>query len=118
MDQVVSGSDLYPLRLLEDGWFTRQEIAMIGKLEQILQGTGHARDLTRDMLTPLVYDIEVMIVLDSSRFMASSMLGRDNFSVEQVLQTVLPAPLGKMLLLAVGAPSPSGSRMSFALDAL
>ena len=76
MDQMVSGSGLYPIRLLDSAWFTPRERAMISQLEAILQDTGHAHTLAYDMLTPLIYDIEVAIVLDNSGSMNLDMLGQ------------------------------------------
>ena len=81
MDQMLSGSDFYPPRLLDDTWFTPEEHAMIHRLEALLQSTGHAHSLSRDMLTPLIYGTEVVIVLDDSGSMNLDMFGkciRDN----------------------------------------
>lgn len=39
---------------------------MVRQLEVILQGTDHAHSLARDMLTPLIYDLEIAFVLDDS----------------------------------------------------
>lgn len=81
MDQMLSGSDFYPPRLLDDTWFTPEEHTMIHRLEALLQSTGHAHSLSRDMLTPLIYGTEVVIVLDDSGSMNLDMFGkciRDN----------------------------------------
>jgi len=76
MDQMISGSGLYPLRLLDTSWFTPKELTMISRLEYLLQDTGHAHTLAYDMLTPLIYDIEVAIVLDNSGSMNMDMFGQ------------------------------------------
>ncbi|CAE7758453.1 unnamed protein product [Symbiodinium microadriaticum] len=76
MDQMISGSGLYPLRLLDTSWFTPKELTMISRLEHLLQDTGHAHTLAYDMLTPLIYDIEVAIVLDNSGSMNMDMFGQ------------------------------------------
>ena len=76
MDQMVSGSGLYPPRLLDDTWFTEEENAMIKELELLLESTGHARSLARDILTPLLHDVNVAIVLDDSGSMTLDMFGQ------------------------------------------
>lgn len=76
MDQMVSGSGLYPPRLLEDAWFTSQECEMVTALERVLTNTGQASILARDMLTPLIYDIDVRIILDNSGSMQLDMFGQ------------------------------------------
>jgi len=83
MDQMLSGSGLYPVRLLEDRWFTEREKAMVLQLEQLLQPTGHQRDLARDMLAPMMYDIDKRIILDNSGSMQLDMFGQtvnENYS--------------------------------------
>jgi hypothetical protein len=75
MDQMVSGSGLYPIRMLEDTWLLPAELQMVGALEQILQYTGNAQRLARDMLTPLIYNIDVRIILDNSGSMSLDMYG-------------------------------------------
>ena len=76
MDQMVSGSELYPPRLLDDAWFTAEEHAKMNQLEAMLIGTGHAHSLSRDILTPLIYGSEVAIVLDDSGSMNLDMFGQ------------------------------------------
>ena len=44
MDQLISGSGYYPVRLLEERWFTQREKNMVAQLETLLQCTGHATD--------------------------------------------------------------------------
>jgi len=75
IDQLVSGSGLYPLRLLDESWFSPQEIEMTRQLENLLQNTGHAQLLSYDMLAPLVYDLDVRIILDDSGSMQLDMFG-------------------------------------------
>lgn len=76
MDQLVSGSGLYPPRLLDDSWFSKQEMHMIQDLERILEGTTHASTLARDMLSLPIYGIDVRIILDNSGSMSLDMLGQ------------------------------------------
>lgn len=76
MDQMVSGSELYPPRLLDDAWFTAEEDAKMNQLEAMLMGTGHAHSLSRDIMTPLIYGTEVAIVLDDSGSMNLDMFGQ------------------------------------------
>lgn len=76
MDQMVSGSELYPPRLLDDAWFTAEEHAKMNQLEAMLIGTGHAHSLSRDIMTPLIYGTEVAIVLDDSGSMNLDMFGQ------------------------------------------
>lgn len=76
MDQMVSGSELYPPRLLDDAWFTAEEHAKMNQLEAMLMGTGHAHSLSRDIMTPLIYGTEVAIVLDDSGSMNLDMFGQ------------------------------------------
>merc|ERR1712176_1071179 len=75
MDQMVSGSGLYPIRLLDDSWFSQQELQMIVQLERILRDTMQAPNLARDMLAPLIYDLDVRIILDNSGSMQLDMFG-------------------------------------------
>lgn len=49
---------------------------MVRQLEVILQGTDHAHSLARDMLTPLIYDLEIAFVLDDSGSMNLDMFGQ------------------------------------------
>jgi hypothetical protein len=74
---MVSGSGLYPPRLLDMDWFTEEEKKMIAALETLLQGTGHARTLALDMMTPRLYDIKVKIILDNSGSMSLDMMGEN-----------------------------------------
>eukprot|EP00931_Biecheleriopsis_adriatica_P087850 TRINITY_DN62262_c0_g1_i1.p1 TRINITY_DN62262_c0_g1~~TRINITY_DN62262_c0_g1_i1.p1 ORF type:complete len:567 (-),score=51.05 TRINITY_DN62262_c0_g1_i1:61-1695(-) len=76
MDQMVSGSGLYPIRYLEDTWLTPTELEMVHRLERVLQDTGLSHALARDMLTPIIYDIEVALVLDNSGSMSLDMFGQ------------------------------------------
>lgn len=75
MDQMVSGSGYYPIRLLEDTWLTPEELIMVQRLEQLLEGTKHAHSLARDMLTPVVFGVDVRIILDNSGSMDADMFG-------------------------------------------
>ncbi len=76
MDQLVSGSGLYPLRFLDNSWFSEEELKICEDLTMIgIQGAGSTTNeratainhqLARDLLAPLVYGIDVRIVLDNS----------------------------------------------------
>ena len=48
---------------------------MVTQLETLLQCTGHGTDLAKDMLTPLMYDVDVRIILDNSGSMSLDMFG-------------------------------------------
>jgi len=76
MDQMVSGSGLFPPRLLSQDWLLPHEQVMVSRLERLLQGTGRGRDLAFDMLTPLIYDVDVKVVLDNSGSMQLDMFGQ------------------------------------------
>eukprot|EP00927_Polykrikos_kofoidii_P048034 TRINITY_DN42273_c0_g1_i1.p1 TRINITY_DN42273_c0_g1~~TRINITY_DN42273_c0_g1_i1.p1 ORF type:complete len:546 (-),score=75.63 TRINITY_DN42273_c0_g1_i1:71-1708(-) len=138
MDQMVSGSGLYPPRLLDDSWFSTEELAKVAALEVLLERTSHARDLARDMMTPLIYGIEVKIVLDNSGSMQLDMFGKtvDNcvgggswidscgWSREQDLSDLLSSLLPLCSLSSVDTRrfpspiSPNHRRWFFARDAL
>jgi len=75
MDQLCSGSNLFPPRHLHDDWFAEEELQMIAKLEQLLQPTGHAAFLARDMMALRMYDVDIRIIADDSGSMASAMIG-------------------------------------------
>jgi hypothetical protein len=108
MDQLISGSGYYPVRLLEEHWFTEREKAMVTQLESLLQCTGHGTDLAKDMLTPLMYDVDVRIILDNSGSMSLDMFGMsqwgggnidartqyDPMRLQQVLTQTVPIPWG------------------------
>ncbi|CAE7784305.1 unnamed protein product [Symbiodinium sp. CCMP2456] len=101
MDQMISGSGLYPPRLLDTSWFTPKELTMISRLEHLLQDTGHAHTLAYDMLTPLIYDIEAKTVL---RF-ASSMT--DPFTAADGYQGAGEHDTPELAIkLSIGAPHP------------
>merc|ERR1719240_824827 len=36
MDQLISGSGLYPPRLLDESWFSQEELSQVAQLEQLL----------------------------------------------------------------------------------
>lgn len=127
MDQMVSGSGLYPIRLLDNSWFTEREKTMVMQLEQLLQGTGHSYDLARDMLAPIVYDVDVRIILDNSGSMQLDMFGRQvgssigwSFQVDaqsyecpgqlqRALESALPLPAFSRLSTS---PSPATGGLS------
>merc|ERR1719183_1048536 len=50
MDQLVSGSGLFPPRLLAESWFTTLELQQIQQLEHVLAPTGRAAVLARDIM--------------------------------------------------------------------
>eukprot|EP00930_Biecheleria_cincta_P070087 TRINITY_DN57747_c0_g1_i1.p1 TRINITY_DN57747_c0_g1~~TRINITY_DN57747_c0_g1_i1.p1 ORF type:complete len:573 (+),score=86.37 TRINITY_DN57747_c0_g1_i1:31-1749(+) len=75
MDQMVSGSGLYPIRLLDKTWLTPREQSMAQQLEALFESTGHSHSLAYDMLTPVIYDIELAIILDDSGSMSLDMFG-------------------------------------------
>eukprot|EP00929_Paragymnodinium_shiwhaense_P100481 TRINITY_DN6282_c0_g1_i1.p1 TRINITY_DN6282_c0_g1~~TRINITY_DN6282_c0_g1_i1.p1 ORF type:complete len:578 (+),score=82.24 TRINITY_DN6282_c0_g1_i1:68-1735(+) len=132
MDQMVSGSNFYPLRLLADSWFTDAEQAMIRSLQELLHETGHSHALARDMLAPLVYDIDVRIVLDNSGSMNLPMLGtggtwNEQAALDQAIGDAVqpgwfsfnaPRLLTAADFRSLGCPRPSNTRWYFARDAL
>eukprot|EP00928_Gymnodinium_smaydae_P038137 TRINITY_DN26359_c0_g1_i1.p1 TRINITY_DN26359_c0_g1~~TRINITY_DN26359_c0_g1_i1.p1 ORF type:complete len:501 (+),score=63.78 TRINITY_DN26359_c0_g1_i1:50-1504(+) len=138
MDQMVSGSGLYPIRLLDDSWLTQRELGMVQQLERVLEGTLHATNLARDMLTPLIYGVDVRIVLDNSGSMRLDMFGNligrgfdidaqnyhDDYALDRALQNSLPPgwfvddATRRNVQPARGGPSPFKSRWWFARDAL
>jgi len=75
MDLTVGGSALFPPRLLEDEWFTENELVTLRFLEAGLAQTGHGAGLARDILALKIYDINVHIILDDSSSMGASMFG-------------------------------------------
>lgn len=75
MDQLCSGSGLFPPRHLDDSWFTPEELQMISSLERLLQATGHAAELARDMMALRIYDIDIRIIADDSGSMSCGMIG-------------------------------------------
>jgi hypothetical protein len=110
MDQMVSGSSLFPPRLLGPGWLSDAEASALEEVERLvgcsrgsgafyaqpppschllttgqltvnvlgLGGAGGANPgLARDMLTPLLYNLDVRLVLDNSGSMSLDMFGED-----------------------------------------
>lgn len=75
MDQLCSGSGLFPPRHLSDDWFSADELQMISQLERMLQQTGHAAALARDMMALRIFDVDVRIIADDSGSMSCGMLG-------------------------------------------
>lgn len=77
MDQLQSGSGLFPVRLLDESeWLSEEEVRMVDDLERrVLAGTGGGRALALDMLTPVVYNINTKIILDNSGSMGLGMFG-------------------------------------------
>lgn len=75
MDQLCSGSGLFPPRHLSDDWFMPEELEMIASLERVLQPTGHAALLARDMMALRIFDVDVRIVADDSGSMSCGMIG-------------------------------------------
>lgn len=141
MDQMVSGSSFYPIRLLDDDWLTPRETAMVQQLETVLAPTSHAPLMARDMLAPLIYGIDVRIVLDNSGSMTLDMLGNsvssrfasfdiegenrfDRAVVQNALQAALPpgwfsrSATQQNVQSAVGSPNPFKPRWWFARDAM
>jgi len=137
MDQMVSGSGFYPIRLLDESWLTPREVGMVQQLERLLEGTGHGHSLAMDMLTFLVYDVDVRIVLDNSGSMSLDMFGRamrgtsidatsyeDPSLLRQALNSSLPPGwfsninVRTNLQSARGGPSPFHRRWWFARDAI
>lgn len=78
MDQLCSGSGLFPPRLLMDEWFTEEELAMVGRLEALFKDTGHAQMLSRDIMALRIFDVDVRIIADDSGSMSWSMLRQAN----------------------------------------
>lgn len=75
MDQLVSGSGLYPPRHLANEWFTDEELQMITQLEKLLAVTGHGEVMARDMMALKIYDVDIRIIVDDSGSMTWSMFG-------------------------------------------
>lgn len=75
MDQLVSGTGLYPPRMLNDDWFSDEELAMIHALTDLLQTTGFGGPMARDMLSLKIYDVDIRIIVDDSGSMGSNMFG-------------------------------------------
>ena len=68
MDQMLSGSHLYPPRLLDpEEWLTPQERAMAATIEHMLEGTGNAQNLAMDMLAPRLCVATVLLRARASR---------------------------------------------------
>ena len=132
MDQMVSGSGLYPIRLLEPAWLTAEEHTMVDQLSELLQDTCHAHTLAMDLLAYRVYDLDVRIILDNSGSMTLDMFGsaapshieattRENPSLlQQVYSTLnMRLPFGSRVQPPPQSPlSPHHSRWYFARDAL
>merc|ERR1740121_2619415 len=101
---------------------------MIQRLEQLLSPTGRGYELARDMLTPLIYNIEVKIVLDDSGSMSCPMLGGgiSGQTAAQRLQAVSQPtrccglmPSNRKLPPCSPSPiSPHTDRWTFAMDAM
>lgn len=70
MDQLCSGSGFFPPRHLANEWFSQEELDMIKTLERLLEPTGHAAELARDMMALRVFDVDVRIIADDSYSMA------------------------------------------------
>lgn len=133
MDQMVSGSGFFPPRLLSDDWFTDDERVMLRCLVPLLEGTAHGAFLARDMLTPLLYDVDVRIILDNSGSMQLDMLGgmpqgygasfieqmspENPYLLEQTLNSEIPTR-GRRLQPAQGGISPFHRRWYLARDSL
>ena len=79
VDQMVSGSGLFPPRLLGSAWFSSAEAESLRQLEALV---GDA-NLARDLLAPVLYGVDVRIVLDDSGSMALDMLGEEVFTSSQ-----------------------------------
>mmetsp|Transcript_126856 Transcript_126856/g.370918 ORF Transcript_126856/g.370918 Transcript_126856/m.370918 type:complete len:565 (-) Transcript_126856:128-1822(-) len=75
MDQLCSGSNFFPPRHLDDDWFSAEELQKIHQLERLLESTGHAAMLARDMMALLIYDVDIRIIADDSGSMRSGMTG-------------------------------------------
>ena len=77
MDQMISGSNLYPLHLLdEQEWLTERERGILGRVTEILAPVGqHADKLAIDVMAPLIYDLDVRVILDNSGSMGWDMMG-------------------------------------------
>lgn len=123
MDQLNSGSGLYPPRFLDDTWFTKQEKLMIQQLEVVLAETGSAAAMARDMMALRIYDIDVRIICDDSGSMNNSMLpgawgsGWTSGQVQQVFgnRAFTPDSVGAFAGCPLG---PSTKRWVFLVDAL
>jgi len=135
MDQMVSGSGLYPPRLLDPTWLTEAEATIVDRLGELLAGTGNPHGLAMDMLSILIYNVDVRIILDNSGSMQLDMFGNGNFTgggSEFIEQTTIENPqalrqvYAKMKRPSPTAPpappnspiSPTHRRWYFARDAL
>jgi len=78
VDQLVSGSGLYPLRMLDETqWLTNFESQQANQIADILFDVGGlAYPMALDIISLLVYDVDVRIVLDNSGSMGQTMLGQ------------------------------------------
>lgn len=134
MDQMVSGSGFFPPRLLDDHWFTAEELTMVRQLQSLLSDTGNASFLSKDMMTFRLQDVDVRIILDNSGSMQLNMLGgnvdqygrawgidQKNFEdlglLNRTLESELPSR-GRVLQPAPPGISPFHRRWYFARDAL
>lgn len=127
MDQLVSGSGLFPPRLLGSSWFTSQECETISKLEQKMHGTLRSSDIARDILALSLYDMDVSIVLDNSGSMQLDMFGQQVYGQQspedpRLLRQLLGTRQwpGRQAPPPVGPPpiSPHNKRWFFAHDML
>jgi len=127
MDQLVSGSGLYPPRHLTDDWFTKEELGRIQTLETQLASTNHAQVLARDMMALRIYEVDISIILDDSGSMSLSMFGRnewvgqgwDRRHIEQVFGNRAFTPDSLGMFMNTGCRLAAGdSRWNFMVDAL
>jgi len=76
MDQMLSGSGLYPPRLLEQEWLTTAERAKYENLVRLCGDTGNPHELAMDLLSLLIYRVDVRIILDNSGSMGLDLFGQ------------------------------------------
>ena len=80
-DQLVSGSGLFPPRLLGRGWLSADEEAMLRRVEALVAGPAGTDTssvlLARDLLAARLYNLDVRIVLDNSGSMSLDLFGEE-----------------------------------------
>lgn len=125
MDQVCSGSGLYPPRLLDETWFTQEEKGMIKQLEQLLAVTGEEKVLARDMMALKLYHIDVRIILDDSGSMNAGMMSEGGWGPNEWTQDRMRKVFGNRAFQPdsvgafMGCPyGPTTQRWRMAEDAL
>ena len=139
MDQMLSGSGHYPVRLLDQDWLSADEQNKYQALAQLCADSGNPHELAMDLLSLLVHKIDVRVILDNSGSMALDLFGnapgnggdsrngsgwineqsRENPSLLRALYKQLANGRDRRdLPLPTSAVSPTHRRWFFARDAL